>query len=76
MTYSGNTAILGRYVEQDRSVDQIVADGFERDVVRRIVGLVDVNEYKRRQAAPGIKITPKAFGRDRRLPITNRYRDG
>ena len=65
--------ILHAYVEEDQALDDIVALGFDRDVVRRVIGLVDRNEYKRRQAAPGIKITPKAFGRDRRLPITNRY---
>ena len=68
-------AILERYVELDFSLDEIVADGFEPAMVQRIIRLVDINEYKRRQAAPGIKITPKAFGRDRRLPITNAYQD-
>jgi len=66
--------ILKRYVEQDKALDDIVAEGFEADVVRDIIRLVDHNEFKRRQSAPGVKITPKAFGRDRRLPITNRYR--
>jgi len=56
-------------------VAEIVEEGFDRETVVRVVRLVDFNEYKRRQGAPGIKITPKAFGRDRRLPITNRYRD-
>ncbi len=64
-----------RYAEDDRSVADIVAEGFDEDVVRRITRLVDRNEYKRRQAAPGVKITTKAFGKDRRLPITNRFRD-
>jgi NAD+ synthase (glutamine-hydrolysing) len=67
--------ILEAYVEEDRSSEQIVAMGFEEALVRRVIGLVDRNEYKRRQAAPGVKITPRAFGRDRRLPITNRYRN-
>ncbi len=67
--------ILERYVERDYSLDEIVADGFDPELVQRIIRLTDINEYKRRQAAPGIKITPKAFGRDRRLPITNAYRD-
>ena len=67
--------ILERYVERDFSADQIVADGFDPDWVERMIRLVDINEYKRRQSAPGIKITPKAFGRDRRLPITNAYHD-
>jgi NAD+ synthase (glutamine-hydrolysing) len=64
------------YVEDDRSPEEIVATGADPDVVDRVVGLIDRAEYKRRQAAPGIKITPKAFGRDRRMPITNRYRPG
>jgi NAD+ synthase (glutamine-hydrolysing) len=68
--------ILALYVEEDRSVDEIVALGHDADLVRRIIRMVDRAEYKRRQAAPGVKITPKAFGKDRRLPITNRYRDG
>ena len=65
--------ILARYVEQDKAIDEIVAEGFDADVVKEVLRLVDHNEFKRRQAAPGVKITPKAFGRDRRLPITNRY---
>jgi NAD+ synthase (glutamine-hydrolysing) len=67
--------ILEAYVEDDHSVDEIVARGFDEALVRRVVGMVDRNEYKRRQAPPGIKITTRAFGRDRRLPITNRYRN-
>ena len=66
--------ILEAYVEDDRSPEEIVALGFDAPTVDRVVALVDRAEYKRRQAAPGIKTTPKAFGRDRRLPITNRYR--
>lgn len=69
-------AILERYVEEDRSIGSIVAEGYDEAVVRRIGGLVDRNEYKRRQAAPGVKISVKAFGRDRRLPITSKYRGG
>ena len=65
--------ILERYIENDATVDQIVADGYERDLVYRIARMVDRNEYKRRQAAPGVRITKKGFGRDRRLPITNHY---
>ena len=68
--------ILQAYVEEDRSVDDIVAAGFERATVERVVRLVDSNEYKRRQAAPGVRISRRAFGKDRRLPITNRYRKG
>lgn len=67
-------AILERYVEDDLGVAQIVAEGFSRDTVLSVARLVDGSEYKRRQAAPGVKITTKAFGKDRRLPITNRYR--
>jgi NAD+ synthase (glutamine-hydrolysing) len=67
-------AILERYIEDDMVEDEIIADGFDPALVRRIASLVDRNEYKRRQAAPGVKITTKAFGRDRRLPITNKYR--
>jgi len=67
-------AIIEAYVVRDRSVDEMVADGLDRSKVERIVAMVDQNEYKRRQAAPGPRITSKAFGKDRRLPITNRYR--
>ncbi|NIA07513.1 MAG: NAD+ synthase [Actinobacteria bacterium] len=66
-------AILKLYVEEDKHLDEIVAEGLDVEATRQIIRLVDRNEFKRRQAAPGIKITPKAFGRDRRLPITNRY---
>jgi NAD+ synthase (glutamine-hydrolysing) len=66
-------AVLEEYIEQDRTVDEIAALGFDRDLVCRIARMVDRNEYKRRQAPPGVKITRKGFGRDRRLPITNRY---
>ncbi len=66
--------ILDMYVVEDMSVDEIVARGFPRAIVRRVAELVDRNEYKRRQGPPGIKITPRAFGKDRRMPITNRYR--
>ena len=67
--------ILKAYVEDDVMIDQIVNMGFDRETVLRVAKLVDRNEYKRRQAAPGIKITPRDFGRDRRLPITNRFRE-
>ena len=69
-------AILEMYVERDESHRGIVAAGFDEAVVERITRLVDRNEYKRRQAPPGVKITTKAFGKDRRLPITNWYRSG
>jgi NAD+ synthase (glutamine-hydrolysing) len=65
--------ILRRYVEEDKSAQEIIEEGLPKDVVNRVIGMVDRNEYKRRQSPPGVKITPKAFGRDRRLPITNRY---
>lgn len=67
--------ILKAYVEEDRSAAEIVAAGADPDLVARVIRMVDINEYKRRQAAPGVKITARAFGRDRRLPITNRYRE-
>jgi len=66
--------ILRAYVEEDRSYQEMLELGFDGPTVQRIVRLVDINEYKRRQAAPGVKITPRAFGRDRRMPITNRFR--
>ena len=66
-------AIIDRYVEQDRSAEDIVDDGYERTTVEKVLRLIDRSEYKRRQAAPGIKITAKAFGKDRRLPITQRW---
>lgn len=66
--------ILQRYVEEDWSLEELVAAGFDEEVSRQIIALVDRNEYKRRQAPPGVKITARAFGKDRRLPITNRYR--
>jgi NAD+ synthase (glutamine-hydrolysing) len=65
--------ILLAYVEEDRGVEDMVRMGFAPETVRRVVALVDRSEYKRRQAAPGVKITPRAFGRDRRMPITNRF---
>ncbi len=66
--------IIESYVERDMAFDEIVSTGLEPSIVRKAIRMVDFNEYKRRQGPPGIKITPKAFGRDRRLPITNRYR--
>jgi NAD+ synthase (glutamine-hydrolysing) len=71
--YAVLDAIIERYVEQDMSVEDIVAAGFEAAVVERIARLVDVNEYKRRQAPPGVKITRRAYGRDRRYPIVNGF---
>jgi NAD+ synthase (glutamine-hydrolysing) len=69
-------AILEAYVEGDRTPKEIVAQGLDRETVANVVDMVDRNEYKRRQAAPGVRITPKALGRDRRLPITNRFFQG
>ncbi len=66
--------ILERYVEDDYSVQEIVDDGFDKETVLRVIRMVDRNEFKRRQSAPGIKISTRAFGKDRRLPITNRWK--
>jgi NAD+ synthase (glutamine-hydrolysing) len=68
-------AILQLYVEEDRGVSDLVARGFAEETVRRVIRMVDVNEYKRRQGPIGVKITPRAFGRDWRLPIVNRFRE-
>ena len=73
-SYEELDPVIEAYVEEDRSPEEIVASGADRALVERIVGMIDLAEYKRRQAPPGVKITPKAFGRDRRLPITNAYR--
>ena len=67
--------VLEAYVELDRSSDELVEAGFDGEVVARVVSMVDRAEYKRRQAPPGVKLRPRAFGRDRRMPITNRWRD-
>ena len=66
--------VLTAYVEEDKSVEQIIAMGIDEQVAKKAARLVDTSEYKRRQAPPGVKITPRAFGRDRRLPITNRFK--
>ncbi|MEA2375595.1 MAG: hypothetical protein QOD53_2058 [Thermoleophilaceae bacterium] len=66
-------AILLGYVELDLDADQLVRQGLPRDDVERVIRLVDLAEYKRRQSPPGIRISTRAFGRDRRLPITNRF---
>jgi NAD+ synthase (glutamine-hydrolysing) len=73
-TYDVLDRILAGYVELDESREQLIAQGLPAADVQRTIRLVDLAEYKRRQAPPGIKITPRAFGRDRRMPITNRYR--
>jgi NAD+ synthase (glutamine-hydrolysing) len=67
--------VLEAYVEEDRSRDELTSNGFDRELVDRALALIDRAEYKRRQAPPGVKLRPKAFGRDRRTPITNRWRD-
>ncbi len=67
--------ILRAYIEEDKGIGEIVASGFDEEDVRRVVKLVDAAEYKRRQAPTGIKVTSRSFGRDRRMPITNRYRE-
>jgi NAD+ synthetase len=69
-------AIIQRYVEQDQSVAEIAGAGFAREDVDRVVKLVHINEYKRRQAPVGIRVTPRGFGKDWRYPITNKYRGG
>jgi NAD+ synthase (glutamine-hydrolysing) len=67
--------ILAGYVEQDLDTDELVRQGLPREDVQRVIRLVDLAEYKRRQAPPGVRVSTKAFGRDRRLPITNRFRE-
>jgi NAD+ synthase (glutamine-hydrolysing) len=66
--------VVAGYVEGDRSPDDLIADGFDPEAVAKVVGLVDRAEYKRRQMPPGVRISAKAFGKDRRMPITNHYR--
>ena len=66
--------VLAAYVEDDRTLEELSSDGFDPGVVERAVKLIDRAEYKRRQAPPGVRLRPKAFGRDRRTPITNRWR--
>jgi NAD+ synthase (glutamine-hydrolysing) len=73
--YAELDAILQAYVEEDRGVGDLVVRGFAEETVRRVVRMVDTNEYKRRQGPIGVKITPRAFGRDWRLPIVNRFRE-
>jgi NAD+ synthase (glutamine-hydrolysing) len=72
--YPALDRVLEAYVEHDRSREELTSDGFDRDVVDRAIAMIDRAEYKRRQAPPGVKLRPKAFGRDRRTPITNRWR--
>jgi NAD+ synthase (glutamine-hydrolysing) len=72
--YPALDKVLAAYVEEDRSAEELSADGFDPDVVERAVSMIDRAEYKRRQAPPGVRLRQKAFGRDRRTPITNRWR--
>jgi NAD+ synthase (glutamine-hydrolysing) len=72
--YAKLDEVLEAYVELDSSYEELTSDGFDAEVVERALSLIDKAEYKRRQAAPGVKLRPKAFGRDRRIPITNRWR--
>jgi NAD+ synthase (glutamine-hydrolysing) len=72
--YPALDRVLEAYVEEDRTLDELSRDGFDPEVLERAVAMIDRSEYKRRQAPPGVKLRPKAFGRDRRVPITNRWR--
>jgi len=73
--YAELDKVLEAYVELDSSREELTSDGFDPEVVERALAMIDRAEYKRRQAPPGVKLRPKAFGRDRRVPITNRWRD-
>jgi NAD+ synthase (glutamine-hydrolysing) len=66
--------ILFRYIEREMSIDELIESGYEKDMIKKIIKMVDNNEYKRRQSAPGIKLTERNFGKDRRLPLTNGYK--
>jgi NAD+ synthase (glutamine-hydrolysing) len=72
--YPALDKVLVAYVEEDRSAEELSRDGFDPEVVQHAVSMIDRAEYKRRQAPPGVRLHPKAFGRDRRTPITNRWR--
>ena len=72
--YEVRDAILEQYVVECRSVAEIVADGFDETTVKRVARLIDLNEYKRRQAAPGLKVTSKAFGVGRRIPVAQKFK--
>jgi NAD+ synthase (glutamine-hydrolysing) len=73
--YENLDPILKAYIEEDKDLSAIVSLGFNPEVVSKVLKMADKSEYKRRQSPPGIKITPKAFGKDRRMPITNKYRE-
>jgi len=75
-TYDILDEILRLYIEEDCSAQCIIEEGFDADVVKRVLWLVDVNEYKRRQAPVGVRLTQRGFGRDRRYPITNGWKSG
>ena len=66
---------MHRYVEEEKSAAQIIAEGLDEQAVLQVIKLIDRSEYKRRQAAPGVKISARNFGRDRRYPITNKFRE-
>jgi NAD+ synthase (glutamine-hydrolysing) len=72
--YSLLDAVLSRYIEENQGLEQLQVLGLTKSEIKRIVAQVDANEYKRRQGPPGVKITPKSFGKDRRLPITNHFK--
>jgi NAD+ synthase (glutamine-hydrolysing) len=74
MPYERLDPILEAFVEDDRTLDEIVGMGYDEADARRVMTLVTGAEYKRRQAAPGLKVTSRAFGRERRFPIANRYK--
>jgi len=71
--YDTLDAIIELYVERDWSSVEIISKGYDESIVKRVLKLVDISEYKRRQGPPGVKITERGFGKDRRYPITNRY---
>ena len=71
--YEDLDRILELYIENDYSADAIVAEGYAEEVVKKVLRLVDLNEYKRRQSPVGVRLTPRGFGRDRRYPITNAW---
>jgi NAD+ synthase (glutamine-hydrolysing) len=73
--YAELDRVLEAYIEEDRSRSELLEDGYPPDVVERALAMIDRAEYKRRQAPPGVKLRPKAFGRDRRTPVTNGWRD-
>ena len=74
MAYEKLDPILQLFVEEDRTLEEIAAEGFPESDIRNVMTLVTNAEYKRRQAAPGLKLTPRAFGRERRVPIVNQYK--